>query len=843
MDPAKWNTIKDSFSEAAELSPQERTAYLASLARDTREQVERLLAADPDATGFIAEPFLIEQGSVTKGDGFAAPKQIDDYVLLETIGSGGMGTVYLAERTGDGFSQKAAVKLIKRGMDTDAVLKRFLTERRILANLEHPFIARMLDGGSTADGSPYFVMEYVEGEPIRDYCNRRGLDVRSRLQLFSKVCSAVTYAHQNLVVHRDLKPSNILVNDDGDPKLLDFGIAKLLGPDRDMADVTATQFRVLTPEYASPEHLRGEPPTTATDVYSLGVVLYELLTGSRPFKFTGKAATGNPDAVFSQEPPRPSTVRGSGDMEASGVTGGSLVERTGGNDLLNATRSFPLNTRELRGDLDNIVLKAIRREPERRYRSVQEMADDIDGYLKGLPVKATANSASYRISKFARRHRAAVMGGALAVVVLAAAGGFSVSQYKSAMRERTKAEKRFQDVRGLASTILFDHYERIKDLPGATEARAKLVSDALRYLDMLANESEDNAELQREIAAAYTRLSQVQGSTKSSGNLGDTESAKANAEKATAIWEKVAAVNPTNVLDRRELADSYLDLSSYLDSDRDAQRSYVEKALAMFRDLIFTHPDNVKARSDLATALWVWANTVRLDQGNAASIKVYEESVAIHEELLREGLNVKVSRRNSSLTYKNLGTLYSMEKDLPKSLELYTKALEMDQRAAAELSDNARVQLDVSFSHKGVGNVHSQLNNMPAAIDEYKKALAIQQAVFSADPKNRFAADSLRKTYRDLASLYMEAKDFASGRTLFDQAIRAAAAAGTQDKTYIALLHAKYGEFLIKTSERTKAIKELELANNLFSELKSANLLDPAFEKDHSLVQELIKQT
>src|SRR5262249_43536919 len=297
-------------------------------------------------------------------------KQIDDYLILEKLGEGGMGTVFLAERSGQDFKQRVALKLIKRGMDTSAVLKRFLLERQILAGLEHPNIARLFDGGSTADGLPYLVMEYVEGESIRDFCENRRLDINERLKLFAKVCAPISYAHQQLIVHRDIKPSNIIVTPAGEPKLLDFGIAKLLSPDGSelAAERTATQFHVMTPEYASPEQLRGKKTTTATDVYSLGVVLYELLTGTRPFSFKGKTANEISEVILLQEPVRPSdcallTVARSPDRNLT-KPAKKDPDTAVGNNLRNPQTSI----RGLKGDLDNIILQAIRREPERRYQ-------------------------------------------------------------------------------------------------------------------------------------------------------------------------------------------------------------------------------------------------------------------------------------------------------------------------------------------------------------------------------------------------------------------------------------------------------------------------------------------
>ncbi|HEX2269776.1 MAG TPA: serine/threonine-protein kinase [Pyrinomonadaceae bacterium] len=364
---SNWKQIKTALADAMELASETREEFVSSLDPEIGAQVRRYLRAVTEARGFMTTPALIDRGLVDQTT--YQPAQVDDFRILRPIGSGGMGTVYLAEHAGDGFKQLVAIKLIKRGMDTSAVLKRFLMERRILAELNHPNIARMLDGGSTEDGLPYFVMEYVEGDEIRKYANANNLGLEQRLELFRTVCSAVASAHQRLVIHRDIKPTNILVGKDGQPKLLDFGIAKLISPDWNSDEATLTQFRVLTPEYASPEQMDGSTVSTATDVYSLGVVLYELLTGCRPFSFRQTDGRAIADIALRTEPPKPSVI-----TVAS-------VEPS-----------------RLRGDLDNIILKAIRHEPERRYQSVQEFSDDIRRWLEGLPVNATSDSidASHR---------------------------------------------------------------------------------------------------------------------------------------------------------------------------------------------------------------------------------------------------------------------------------------------------------------------------------------------------------------------------------------------------------------------------------------------------------------
>ncbi|MCA1612903.1 MAG: protein kinase, partial [Acidobacteria bacterium] len=407
MTPERWKQIEEVFQTALDLPTAGRADFVArSCAGDDelRRQVEALVAQHDEAGDFIENPAVAISGLVG-GDGdplatnpsadgiFAANpaigQRVGSYRLIGELGRGGMGAVYLAERADSAFRLRAAVKLIKRGMDTDFILRRFRNERQILASLDHPHIARLLDGGTTEDGLPYFVMEYIDGLPLFEYCDSRRLDVDTRLRLFARICAAVHYAHQHLVIHRDIKPSNILVTAAGAPKLLDFGIAKLLNPD--MADTTldptATAMRLMTPEYASPEQVQGQPVTPTTDVYSLGVLLYELLTGHRPYRLRSRAPHDVARVICEEEPPHPSVVVASReDLINSRATGDLEVAF----ERLLASRATTVEQLrgELAGDLDNIILKALRKDPAARYASAEELREDIERRLARRPVSA-----------------------------------------------------------------------------------------------------------------------------------------------------------------------------------------------------------------------------------------------------------------------------------------------------------------------------------------------------------------------------------------------------------------------------------------------------------------------
>ena len=359
------------FEQALELPAGERAAFIQKNCEgdeELRREVESLLESHASAGRFIDQPDIFFREEDLKDDdtSVAAGQLIGAYRIVREIGRGGMGAVYLAERADEQYKKQVAIKLIKRGMDTDSVLRHFRNERQILASFDHPNIARLFDGGTTKDGLPYFVMEYIEGVPINQYCSAHGLSVVERLKLIREACAAVSYAHRHTVIHRDIKMSNILVTSEGTPKLLDFGIAKILQPGIESeALMTMTGVRPMTPEYASPEQVRGEPVTTASDVYSLGVVLYELLTGRSPYHFTSRSLSDVAREITNTEPPRPSTVV-SNNNQQSEIT----------------------NQKFLRGDLDNILLMALRKEPARRYQTVDQFADDIRRHLESRPVLA-----------------------------------------------------------------------------------------------------------------------------------------------------------------------------------------------------------------------------------------------------------------------------------------------------------------------------------------------------------------------------------------------------------------------------------------------------------------------
>lgn len=492
--PNSGDIIESLFQEALDTPPKHRAAFLNYRCGDDirlRARVERLLRASSTADD---ERFW--QGSALQAEANGVAEELDSsvpdrYRLLERIGAGGMGAVYKALRADDEYTKVVAVKIVQA--NDPRMVERFRKERQILARLEHPGIARLLDGGSTRDGRPFLAMEYVEGVPVDRYLAIKKLALSEKLVLFRKICAAVSYAHSNLVVHRDLKPANILVTEEGEPKLLDFGIAKLL----DDGGATRTGIAAMTPDYASPEQVTGAPITTASDIYSLGILLYEMSTGNRPY-----AAATTPlelTRAIVAEAPRPL---------------GPAFDR----------------------DLETIVQMALRKEPERRYASADQFSDDVQRYLDGYPVKARPDTATYRAAKFMARNRVVVAGIAILFLILVA--GIAATEW-----EAHAANERFEDVRELAHSVVFDYHDAIENLPGSTPVRERMVRDALRYLNKL-SQSGGGDELRREVAESYIKISRVQGNDYSS-NLGDVKGAGETADKAVAIAAELVAKHPS----------------------------------------------------------------------------------------------------------------------------------------------------------------------------------------------------------------------------------------------------------------------------------------------------------
>jgi serine/threonine protein kinase len=635
MESDGWRRLDDLFQAALDCSPERRASFLEAACegdRELRETVESLLAAY-DESRFTDAPGFADGVRVLDRAQRSSDSRIGPYQVIREIGRGGMGTVYLAARADAAFEKRVAIKIIRRGLDADDVVQRFRSERQILATLDHPNITRLLDAGTTDDGTPYVVMELIEGEPIDEYCDRRKLPIAERLKLFEAVCAAVRYAHQNLVIHRDIKPGHVLVTGEGVPRLLDFGIAKLLAPGAAETDRTRTGLRPLTPEYASPEQVRGEVITTAADVYSLGVLLYVLLTGHRPYRGAMTSAAEIERAICEEEPERPSVAV----MREAAREGGSDANRAPVHEARGESTPAKLR-RRLDGDVDAIVLKALQKEPQRRYGSVEQLTDDLRRHLEGRPISAHAPTWRYSAGKFVRRHGSAVAASTLIVLSLAGGVVATARQAGIARAERARAERQFDRIRALGTSFLFEFHSAIQDLPGSTPARKLLVQRALEYLGKLSEEAQGNRRLRLEVAEAYLKVGDVQGNPYAP-NLGDNEGAAASYGKALGISRSLVAGDAGDAEAVRYLARSYRALGDVLPQlGRPVEAiANFRQAIAMFESIGRTTPDP-RLREELAGSYQELGdlqghNGLQNLGDPVGAIRSYRQSLSLYEAL------------------------------------------------------------------------------------------------------------------------------------------------------------------------------------------------------------------
>jgi eukaryotic-like serine/threonine-protein kinase len=758
VNSEQWDRIKEIFSSALDEDPSRRAEFLRQACgadESLRAELESLLSAyqSGGSTGCDSR--------VTLADEDIAGQKIGPYRILRQIGVGGMGAVYLAARADEAYSKRVAIKLVQTGVDTQEIARRFRHERQILATLDHPNIARLIDGGATERGVPYFVMDYVEGTRIDDYCDSHKLSIDERIRLFREVCSAVQYVHQNLVVHRDLKPSNVLVTAEGVPKLLDFGIAKLLKPEMftSLADATMMEFRLMTPGYASPEQVRGEPVTTASDVYSLGVILYELLTAQRPYRLKTDAPAELLRAVCDQEPERPST-RALRTPEHSEGQDSSLEA------VSDKRATVPEKLRwQLRGDLDSIVLKALRKEPQRRYGSVERLSDDLHRYLTGLPVSAQRDTWSYRAEKFVRRNRWGVA--AATLLALSLIGGVLATSWQArvAQIERARAQQQFNDVRKLTTSFLFDFHSAIQNLPGATPARRLVVQRALEYLGKLAQRAQDDRGLQRELAEAYLKVGDVQGNPYAP-NLGDAEGAAQSYSKALEISQALVRANGKDSEAEAYLARSHKSLGEVLPllGKPSEAALHLRRATEVFESLVASKPTDEGLRTELASSYQVLGDVqghagIQNLGDRAAALESYGKGQAIYEAQAAKDPTNHTARRGVAVLRLRIGDLLEWKDDLEGSMSNYRSALDLFEQLSAAEPTNADARRLLALGYKKVGGAYEVGGDAREALTYYRKAAGINESLVNADPTNAQASMNYMVTLRYIADLLYKSGD------------------------------------------------------------------------------------
>jgi eukaryotic-like serine/threonine-protein kinase len=806
MTPARWQQVKETLASALEQRTiPERALFISRVCADDtalRREVESLLVQSPTAFDVRAD-----SGGFLQAGSLPSPnegRRVGAYLLVRELGRGGMGSVWLGERADERFDQQVAIKLLKRGTDTEEVLRRFHLERKILARLDHAGIARLFDGGETDDGLPFLVMEYVAGgESLTAFARRCALSITPRLELFRKICAAVQFAHQNLVVHRDLKPGNILITSEGEPKLLDFGIARLLepgnAPGTGASETTIAENRRLTPAYASPEQLQGGPITTASDIYSLGALLYELLTEHQPYHFaTGHSAPAELLRIICEhDPRRPSLVATNGEIR-----------------------------RRLRGDLDNIVLCAMAREPARRYANASALSDDLQRHLTARPVRARPSTLGYRANKFIRRNHIAVAAGALLVVALT--GGVA-----STVWEARRATRRFEEMRALTNSVLFEIHDAIRDLPGSTPARQIIVNRALEYLDRLARDSRGEKTLQLELADAYLKIGDVQGKPYTA-NLGDsagalgsytkaadialplaraerTSSSTARAmlsgayerlgavqsrlqlsdeaaeshRRALAIREELLVADPAHaeqwvrgiVSDHLGLGDAVMS-ANRLHPTPGYQRAALEhyrRALPICEKLIAAHPDSgvdssllAKTCSRIGTALTDLGAAENDRASFAAALPMHLRALALAETAVRNDPASAVARRMLGDELIGLSYLRALSgENLDQGLVECARAREIIEGQAASDPANAEARQDLSSTHFVAARLLQAKGDFVAAAEYYRRCLDILEPLVAMHPNNVETAFDLVRVREGLHAVAGDSPPFdsTSGKT------------------------------------------------------------------------------
>ncbi len=735
MSPGLWAQVSALFDDLRDRPAPEREARLLAHSDDTtRAAVTGMLQAydrdpafDPaaavgDTLGDVLAPALIG-------------RRLGAYRLVAEIGRGGMGIVYEAQRDDDEFDRRAAIKILP-AWSAAPVVERFRFERRVLAGLDHPGIAKLLDAGSTSDGMPYLVMELVDGQPIDAWCDAHKTSVRARVALVEKVCTALAYAHQRLVVHRDVKAANILVTAAGEPKLLDFGISTLLATDGSATTgLTQTGHHSYTPEFASPEQIRGERVTTASDVYSLGVVLYRLLGDRAPYVLRGLSTLEAIRVVCEVEPPPMHTV------------------------------APPERQTVLRGDLDRIVAKALRKVPQERYGTVVELAADLRAWQEGRPVTAAPQSIAYRVRRFVHRNRGKVAVAVALLLTLVAGVAATAWQARVAAVERDKAQQRFRQVREMSRALIFDIHDALRTVPGTTEPRRLLLDRAVQFLDGLAaGAGADNA-LKLELAEGYRRLGTVQG-TESTDNLGDTAAARGSLAKATRLLDEIRRADPKAQEPLIMAVDTYGDLA-LLESDAAAASRADATRLALLGELERQNPTDVDSLMDIADG-YSNAGIFRAEHRELdGARRYYGDAVRIYEAIVARSVPRARWTRPYTLALKRLGAVEMVKGALADSERHYRQALALEMEQLRADPTNLQWPFERTYTLSDLGLLAQRQGRRDEAIRLWTEARGIRAQALADDPKNVRRLHAMAVITVRLGRIHLDGGDFAQAEACF----------------------------------------------------------------------------
>jgi tetratricopeptide (TPR) repeat protein len=773
MPDRRAERVAELVKSAVECGPGQWAAFLdreCGSAPALRAEIESLLLEDEAVSQFLEKPaFHLAAESLAREGAFRPSQIIGEYEIVSLIGSGGMGEVYLAHDRD--LHRKVALKLVRRAMASEEMIHHFKREEHLLASLNHPNIAQLYGGGVTPDGIPFFAMEYVEGEGLDRYCDGRALATKDRLQLFRKVCSAVTYAHQHLVIHRDLKPANIRVTPEGEPKLLDFGIAKLLDAENaPEGGQTITLQGVMTPEYASPEQVAGESITTASDVYSLGVVLYKLLTGQSPYR----TKTNRPDeiarAIVAQEPTRPSTVV-SGDR-----------------------KSEIRDLKSLRGDLDNIILMALRKEPQRRYSSVAQFSEDIRRHLDGRPVVARKDTFKYRAAKFIGRNKIGVTAAALLTVTVIAGIVTTVVEAQRAEQQRARAEKRFAELRKLSNALLSEILPGLA--PGTTGGGVILAQRALEYLDALAKEGGNDPALQYELAGAYRVLAeQIDLATGNYAAVAETY------RKSLALYEGLVKAKPTDPEMRNQMARLYerVGWSLWRAGDMEEAMVLFEKALPVREGLVASKPLFFEYRYPLAHLHMSIGDLLTGNEAMAEAARHYREALVLMEALPKGESPEHDLRMGRGFIYchNHIAETLWRDNDFAGALLEFDRALEILEVVYPTAPEDRFLRNLRGDIYEGQTRTYRSQKDFERALAIARKRVAMWEAIPSGDHSLR---EPLAIAYSDLGELLSDTGEIAQGSEYLAKAIRIfeeQLAGGTKSRNLTSWLGWSYGRLAL----------------------------------------------